>query len=216
MSPTTNSPTLDVLAPALLDAARAFYRFGWLMGGSGNMSTRLADDQLVVTPTGTAKNRLEPDDLVTLGVAINADTPEEASEDLDLHRLIYDRVDDARTIFHVHHLEATLCSNRDQKQGFTHLHDVQMLRAITGTARGEELRVNLPIADAATVDAFEALLDDPTAPCLNVLDHGLYVWGRTIDEARSRLEALAYLYEYSWQRPMSPKRSSSISGFDPR
>ena len=108
MSPTTNSPTLDVLAPALLDAARAFYRFGWLMGGSGNMSTRLADDQLVVTPTGTAKNRLEPDDLVTLGVAINADTPEEASEDLDLHRLIYDRVDDARTIFHVHHLEATL------------------------------------------------------------------------------------------------------------
>ncbi len=212
MTTDQSPPSLDVLAPALIDAAKAFYRFGWMMGGSGNMSALLADEQVLITPSGCAKNRLTVDQLIT--VDQDHTHSAEASEDLDLHRLIYDAVDDARAIFHVHHLQATLCSDRDKKRGATHLHDVQMIRGLTGDERGSELSVDIPIAEAATAEAFEAVLQDTELPCVNVYNHGLYVWGRSIDDARSRMEALAYLFQYAWERPMNPKKSTSISGFD--
>ena len=49
---------------AIIAAGRRLGARGLISAGEGNLSVRLDEDRLVVTPTGRRKDELEPDDLV--------------------------------------------------------------------------------------------------------------------------------------------------------
>lgn len=210
----------EELIEAMIAAGEDFYSFGWLSATSGNMSCRVDDETIVVTATGRHLRSLNPEDFVDVdldGAAVGDGTP---SGDTGLHAAMYRHIDDAGAIYHVHHLEAALCSDRDDKRGFTHFHELTMLHALGVDAHGAEPELNIPVVDVPydtdeMIEAITDLLGDdaPDAPCLNIKNHGLYVWGQTPAEARRHVEACAHLFEYSWQRPMNPKESPSISGF---
>ncbi len=214
MTAASNTDERTSLIEEMCSAAEAFYRAGWVFAHSGNMSFRLGNDTFLISTTGSHLGRLSADDFVDVdadGSPLD-DSEQGPSQDTPLHLTIYDNVDNAGAVFHVHHLEAALCSDRDNKRGFTHLHDIRMIHALG--IEGDEPKVNIPIVKRADVDTFtETLQDTPEVPCLNVENHGIYVWGQTPQDARRHVEALAYLFEYSWQRPMNPKKSTSITGF---
>ena len=220
MSNSSTESTRSARIEEMIDAARDFYRFGWLGGSSGNMSFRFDDDTVVITSTGGHKGALDPGDFVDVDLQGDPKTDgADPSVDTDIHLAIYEYVEDAGAVVHVHHLQAALCSDRDQKRGSTHFHELRMLHALG--VEGDEPTCEIPVLDnPAEVDELATLVEDalrdadsPPIACLNVHNHGLYVWGRTIDEARRHVEACAYLFEYSWQCPMHPKKSESISGF---
>lgn len=206
---------------AMSDAGRNFYRFGWVHAGSGNLSCRLDDNTLLVTTTGAHLGSLDDEAFIDVDFDGQPVDDGQPSGDVELHLAIVRAVDDAAAVFHVHHPEAALCSDRDHKRGFTHLHELQLIHALGVDTDGDEPEVDIPVVEARyetdeMIDAVTGAIDDDEfdAPCVNVKNHGLYVWGPDLEAARRRVEALAYLYEYAWQRPMNPKRSSSISGFD--
>ena len=222
MSEATQSRDRQSLVEQMVDAGRDFYRFGWLSATSGNMSCRTADETIAITATGSHLRSLSTDDFIDVDLDGNADDGGEPSGDVDVHAALYRQLDEAGAVYHVHHLEAALCSDRDEPRGFTHFHELTMLYALGVDSQGDEPTLDIPIVDVSyDIDEMvEAVTDrvggdePPKAPCLNVKNHGLYVWGETPEEARRHVEACAYLFEYSWERPMNPKETSAITGFD--
>ena len=224
MSASSNDKHRLDLIEQMAAAAGDFYRFGWIMATSGNMSSRLDAQTVVISAAGRHKHRLKADDFVDVAVvgqgADNGDKGGRPSTDVGVHLKIYEHLDEVHTIYHLHHLEAALCSDRDKSRGFTHFHDLHMLHGFD-VIDEDNPDLDIPILGKAPnadqlIEAVDQHLSDnagPLAPCINVENHGIYVWGNSPQAARRHAEACAYLFEYSWQRPMNPKRSSSISGF---
>ena len=57
---------LSAAADSIIGAGRRLGSRGLISAGEGNLSVRLDDDRLLVTPTGRRKDELEPDDLVVV------------------------------------------------------------------------------------------------------------------------------------------------------
>lgn len=222
MSESTQTQDRSKLIEAMITAAEDFYRFGWLSATSGNMSCRLDDETVVITSSDCHLRAPTPQDFVDIDLDGSPKSDEAPAVDAGLHAALYRHLDHAGAVYHIHHVEAALCSDRDDTRGFTHFHELTMLHALGIEADGSEPELNIPVVDAPydEDERIKAVTDEltdgdaPEAPCLNVKNHGLYVWGETPQQARRYVEACAYLFQYSWQRPMNPKESSSISGFE--
>lgn len=57
---------IDDATAALIEAGRRLGARGLISAGEGNLSVRLDDERLLITPTGRRKDELRPDDLVVL------------------------------------------------------------------------------------------------------------------------------------------------------
>lgn len=220
MTKSTDLAMRPSLIDELIAAGRDFYSFGWVPGISGNFSFRLGDNALTITTSESAKRALTHESFVD--VDLDGQVLDKASgapsRDLALHLAIYQNAPDSRAVLHIHHLGAALCSDRDHKAGFTHFHELEILRLL-GVKEPED-QVNIPILDnladrkeMAELIAKALKSKDLKLPCVNIKNHGIYVWGATLAEARHNLEACAYLFDYSRVRPMHPARGGTVSGF---
>ena len=91
-------------AEAIVRAGARLGRRGLIAAGEGNLSCRLDDGSILVTPSGYRKDELTVDDLVdvdTAGVLARVDGPRPTS-DLAIHRAVYDARPDIRAIAHAH------------------------------------------------------------------------------------------------------------------
>lgn len=94
-------------AAALIVAGRRLGARGLVSAAEGNLSIRLDDERLLVTPSGARKDELVPDDLVTVR---RDHAPREArsrngrapSSDLAIHLAIHDARPDIGAVAHAH------------------------------------------------------------------------------------------------------------------
>lgn len=95
----------------LIDACRHLAAAGLSPGSSGNISLRVDENTVLVTPTGSALRRVRADELVA--VTLDEDAPggdasaRHATKELPLHRAIYRARSDAAAIVHLHSPYAT-------------------------------------------------------------------------------------------------------------
>ena len=61
-----SSQTADEIRQEVVDAARHMLRTGLVEGTSGNISTRLSDDRVVMTPSSLDYELMQPEDLVVV------------------------------------------------------------------------------------------------------------------------------------------------------
>ncbi len=80
---------------------------GLVAGPSGNVSVRLDDGTIVVTPTGRSLRALEPDDLVRVGRAGDRLEAGDPTSELPLHLAAYRARSDIACVVHSH---ATYCT----------------------------------------------------------------------------------------------------------
>lgn len=99
------------LATARRDIAlvcRRLYERGLIAGRDGNVSVRVTDHCIVVTPAGLSKGHLQPGDLVELspnGVRLRG--AHQPSSELAMHLAIYAARADIRSVVHAHPPHAT-------------------------------------------------------------------------------------------------------------
>lgn len=99
------------LRRSLVDAVRRLDALGLNVNSSGNLSVRAGDD-ILVTPSGIAAERLTPDQIVALdaaGAPTMAGQLEPTSERL-LHTALYAGRPDVGAVVHTHSPEATAAS----------------------------------------------------------------------------------------------------------
>jgi methylthioribulose-1-phosphate dehydratase len=196
---------------ALQEIGAAFHRRGWSLGTSSNFSTVLQTDplELLITASGKDKDRLTPHDFVRVdgdGRPVSAAEPKPSAETL-LHTVLARRPG-VGAVLHTHSVWATLLSQRHFAQGGFWIEDFEMLKGLAGVGSHEHHEW-VPIFDntqdmAALAKEVGPRLDEPGRPpphAFLIRRHGLYTWGRDLDEARRQVEILEFLFEVLGRGP---------------
>ena len=161
--------------------------------------------RLKISASGLDKSQLTSADFVTVdqdGRTLHGRG--EPSDETLLHLTIA-RARSAGAIMHTHSVWSTLLSGappeecRDEMGGLV-LRDHEMLKGLEGITTHEHIEV-LPIIDNSqdyTLLAHlfeESLQRQPETHGILVRRHGLYTWGRDVDQARQHVEILEFLLE---------------------
>jgi methylthioribulose-1-phosphate dehydratase len=201
---TVDRDTAVAAGARLADTARLLAAHGWMRATSGNLSEVVAADPLrvAVTASGLDKAELGPGSVVVVDgtgrpVPVDGLAPLKPSAEAALHAHIA-ATTGAGAVVHVHALAAVVAGRR--WPGGVPVQGLEMLKAL-GRAADDDLLVPV-IANSQDMTELADRFDDahePATPGVVVADHGLYVWGRDIVEARHRTESLEWMLSFQVQ-----------------
>jgi L-fuculose-phosphate aldolase len=92
---------LTAARATLVAAGRRLGARGHISAGEGNLSVRIDDAWLLMTPSGRRKDELDPADLVVVATEQGADRGA-ASSDIAIHRAVYAARPDVLAVVHAH------------------------------------------------------------------------------------------------------------------
>ncbi|MBA17749.1 MAG: methylthioribulose-1-phosphate dehydratase [Sphingomonas sp.] len=183
---------------ALVAVGRRIDSRGWAPATSGNYSARLDDGSIAVTVSGRHKGRLSVDDIMRVDLDGMPLTEGRPSAETALHLAVYRNFPAAGAVLHGHSPQAVGLSRAAADADHWAFRGHEMLKAFPGIATHES-EVRLPIVnnsqDMAVIEAAiaPALALPDAAPAYLIRSHGLYAWGKDIDEAERVLEATEWL-----------------------
>ena len=204
----TEQTLLDAGEALAAEAAR-FAGLGWMRGTSGNLSVTLERDPLLLAVTGSGldKGELTASDFVLVDrdgerVEGRGGSGHKPSAEAGLHARVA-RVTGAGAVVHVHALAAVVAAHH-WPDGVV-LRDLEMLKGIGHLAHGET--VVIPVVQnsqdmVALGDAFEERYLHPTpdvaeVPAVLVANHGIYVWGADLRQARWHAELIEWMLRFT-------------------
>jgi methylthioribulose-1-phosphate dehydratase len=185
-------------ARRLVATTRELAALGWTPATSSNFSMRMDDRPAAITVSGRDKGRLALEDIMVVdfdGQAVGSD--HRPSAETLLHTQLYRRYPDIGCVLHTHSHNQTVASRLWAGQGHVHLAGYELLKAFRDNAT-HEMAVELPVLPnnqdmPALAAQVEHLLDRGPMWGYLIDGHGLYAWGRDMDEARRHLDAFEFL-----------------------
>jgi L-fuculose-phosphate aldolase len=198
------SPTLPEeiarLRAALVASGRRLGSRGLISAGEGNLSARLADGTLLITPAGRRKDELAAEEMLLLplnpaGSAGQGGSPRAAtglrpSSDIAIHRAVYAARADVRAVVHAHLPAAMALTLAGEVPDPAALPETALLLPQLpfvpfGTPGSEEL--------AGRVAAAFAVGETPLPGAVLLERHGAVAVGATVQQAVDRLELVEML-----------------------
>ncbi|MCO5606093.1 hypothetical protein L7F22_060280 [Adiantum nelumboides] len=197
------------------ELCKQFYGLGWVSGTGGSISlkvhdasTPLAQQLIVMAPSGVQKERMLPEDMYILdadGNILSAPIPKPAphrppkcSECAPLFMKAY-KMRKAGAVIHSHGMEsclATMINPAAKEFRITHM---EMIKGINGHSYYDELVVpiieNTPREYELTDSLAEAMRAYPKSTAVLVRNHGIYVWGDSWISAKTQAECYHYLFD---------------------
>lgn len=211
----TDGPSARLEAGArLARVAAQLHARGFLQGTSGNLSAVLGREplRLCISPSGADKGALRAEQFLLVDEGGRAlDGVGKPSDETGLHLAIYARRP-AAAVLHTHSVWATLLSERHADEGGLRLEGYEMLKGLAGVrthAHAEWLPILENSQDYAALSAEFGATLEARAEAHGVLlrGHGLYTWGRDLDEARRHVEVLEFLFEVVGRSGAATSRS---------
>lgn len=196
---------------ALREIGRQFYSKGWSVGTSSNYSVVLDRSplELLVTASGKDKGQLGRGDFVRINSEGKPSLPGQpkSSAETMLH-VILARRPDVGAVLHTHSVWGTLLSELHHAAGGFEIEGYEMLKGLSGIQTHEH-RLWVEIFEntqdiPALAQQVQRRLDDanPLVHGYLIRRHGLYTWGRDLDEARRHIEIFEFLFEVMGRRHM--------------
>ena len=190
----------------LVELLGLFYAKGWVSGTGGGICGPADNGGLLLAPTGVHKERVRPDEFFTVDPRDGSVLRTPADPDLRPSECnpifcLSARERGARSVVHSHALSAVLAG--DAAGGTDHLAigDLEMLKGIRGVANRDVHLVPLirnTAHESELVDQLRAVLGDPRFEqsfAVLVADHGAYIWGDDVWEAKRHTEVYHFLFE---------------------
>lgn len=170
---------------------------GWAPATAGNYSARL-EDGFAVTASGWHKGRLTEDGVLRLDAGGTVVGDGKSSAETHLHLSVYRLFPEAGAVLHGHSPQAVGLSRAFRDLPEWRFSGHEMIKVFPGH-HTHEAEIVLPIVDNSQ-DMHEieaavapALTRSGAIPAYLIRDHGLYAWGRDLDEAERVLEAVEWL-----------------------
>jgi methylthioribulose-1-phosphate dehydratase len=188
----------DTAAQALVETGRRLDARGWAPATAGNYSARLDDGSFAVTVSGKHKGRLTTEGIMRVDADGQGLTPGKPSAETALHLAIYRMFPEAGAVLHGHSPEAVGLSRAAHELDAWVFRGHEMLKVFPGTTT-HDAEIRLPIVDNSQdmrqIEAAvrPALLAPGAAPAYLIRSHGLYAWGKDVDEAERVLEGVEWL-----------------------
>jgi methylthioribulose-1-phosphate dehydratase len=190
----------------LVELLRSFHAKGWVSGTGGGISGPADDGGLLLAPTAVHKERVRPDEFFTVDpadghvISAPADPALRPSECNSIFCLAV-RERGAGSIVHSHGLFAVLAGDLAGDDDHVEFRDLEMLKGIRGLGNRDVHLLpvirNTPF-EGELVEQLEGVLADPRfekAFAVIVADHGAYIWGEDVWEAKRHTEVYHFLFE---------------------
>jgi len=180
--------------------ARRLAALGFLACTAGNLSCRLADGTIAMSPSGVDKGALSGEDFILLGADGLARPPDtrKPSDETALHVGLY-RLVGCQAVCHGHPPHAVALSLGPA--ALLRFSGIEMQKAFAGTTTHAS-EITLPVVDNSqdmeVLTARAAAVLHPAVPAVVVRGHGVYAWGRTPKEAGRHLETVEWLCRLRW------------------
>ena len=192
----------EQLSQRLVEIGREFYARGWVFGTSGNFSAVTQRDplRLAITSSGRDKGALRPEWILAIDAEANVLAGDgQPSAETRIHLAVVADTD-AGAVLHTHSVWGNLLSDLHLRDGAIPLVGQEMLKGLHGvTTHEHEERVpileNTQDYDALSTQVAAALRANPASHGIMLRRHGLYTWGRDLEEARRHVEIFEYLFE---------------------
>lgn len=190
----------------LCELLRAFHARGWASGTGGGICGPTADGNLFLAPTAVHKERVRPEDLFVVApadgrIVAEPESPGLRPSECNTIFCLVARTRDARSVAHSHALASVLAADLAADGDHLAIRGLEMLKGIRGLTNRDVHRVpvvnNTP-REPELVSQIEAVLGDDrfsSAFAILVRDHGAYIWGADVWEAKSHAEVYHFLFE---------------------
>lgn len=205
MNNTAQLHQLNPNAIALCALGRWIASRHWVPATGGNFSIRSGENSALVTTSGKDKGELSPQDLLPVSWQDGTlSCPGKPSAETALHAQLYQLDSQIKAVLHTHSVQATVFSRlmNDDNYLFT---GYEMQKAISGHS-SHDAPCALAVFDntqdipALAQQVRQRWQQQPLNWGLLVRGHGLYVWGRNLDEAKRHLEGWEFLINCELER----------------
>ncbi|MCL2046683.1 MAG: class II aldolase/adducin family protein [Oscillospiraceae bacterium] len=169
----------------IIEAGRRLYLRGLICGSEGNLSARISEDEIIITPSGVSKGFMNEDMLVRLdmsGKVLSGSGT--ASSETKMHLAIYEKSPNILSVCHAHPPIATTFAAAGVPLDKAYIQETVMLLGV------------IPIAKYAAPGSQELArsASDYCQDYHGVLleQHGALTWGTSVMEALYRMENVEY------------------------
>ncbi len=191
----TNNET--ELRLAIIECGRIAYERHLMTSNDGNISVRMENGNVLITPSGLSKGRMNPDDLLLVdpdGKVISARPDRKPSSETPMHLEVYKARENVRAVVHAHPIFATTLTVAGVEFPLDVLPEV--LLTLSG----------VPTTEYATPASHEdAVVIRPFLKTHNAMllrQHGSLTYGKHLDEALVHLERIEDVAEVYWRAKM--------------
>jgi len=191
------SITESDLRLAILECGRIAYERHLMTSNDGNISARMENGHVLITPSGISKGRLNPDDMLVVdldGNILSSRADRKPSSETPMHLEVYRHRGDVRAVMHAHPIFATTLMVAGLEFPVDVLPEVLLTLG------------DVPITDYATPSSHEdaevirPFIKDHNAMLLR--QHGSLTYGKNLEEALIHLERIEHVSEIYWRAKM--------------
>ncbi|RJP50551.1 MAG: class II aldolase/adducin family protein [Anaerolineaceae bacterium] len=180
----------SILRLSILECGQICYTRHLITSNDGNISVRVDEGRILITPAGMCKGRMDADDLLLVdldGNVLKSANDRRPSSETPMHLEVYKLRPDVRAVIHAHPIFATALT----VAGLDFPDDVLPEVALT--------LGRVPVSAYATpssredADVIRPLIENHNAILLR--QHGSLTVGRNLDEALIHLERIEHVAE---------------------
>ncbi len=186
-----SAPSLPALRRQIVDIGRRLYEQGLIVAGEGNISARLGDGSILVTPAGLCKGRMSPADLIVVNPAgqklRGSWMP---STELKMHLTALAKRPDAGACVHAHPPYATAFAVAGMPL------DSHVLPEVVTTVRSVPMAAYATPSTAAVGESISGLLENSDAILLK--NHGVLTVGKDLESAFRHMETVERFAHIVW------------------
>lgn len=178
---------------------------------SGNYSLRMTglEKYALVSESGIDKAQFQAENFLPVHTHEQKLHPQfqqsgrKSSDETDLHLAIY-RSTNANCVLHSHLLEALLFADLYPGQDFIKITGMELLKGFKNITTHESTVEMACFENTQEIDRLSLTVESVLKKNSQVYgvmlrQHGLYVWGETVKEAKRHLEVFEYLFKYFLQ-----------------
>ena len=178
-------PSPFTVRAEIVEVGRRLHQSGMIAGTDGNISVRLDDNRIMITPSGVSKGHLKADDMVIVDVnGRHLQGKGRGSSEMAMHLFVYRNRPEIRACVHAHPIHATAFA----VAGLALAEDV--LPEVVVFVGGIPLTDYAPPGTDAVPKSLEPFIEKQNAFLLR--NHGLLTIGRSLDEALFRHETVEH------------------------
>lgn len=180
---------IESIKAEMINVAQQLHAKNMLAAADGNISYRISNDEILITPAGKAKAKLKPEDCAVINIDNEIISGQPSSERL-MHLKVYGACSKAKCVIHAH--PATAIAWTIARPDLTELPAECLSELILAAGR-------VPIAPFARPgtremgDVLEAFL--PECRIIILSRHGALTWGEDLQEALNGMERLEHTAE---------------------